>query len=105
MPQVVLDEFSRNKLRVIAETQSVGWVSAATPPVIRRTADPHLTQQLPTPEISNVVMVGLVPTIHRSTSCRACGWLDPRGKPEDDRFGEPTALQSNPERAYRSTPV
>jgi galactarate dehydratase len=32
------------------------------------------------------VMVGVVPTVHPSPSSGACGWLDPRAKPEDDRF-------------------
>jgi hypothetical protein len=41
---------------------------------------------------TQVVMVGLVPTIHPTACSGACGGLDPRDKPEDDsgiRLSEP----------------
>jgi hypothetical protein len=33
---------------------------------------------------TRVVMVGLVPTIQRTSGSGACRWMYPRDKPEDD---------------------
>ena len=35
---------------------------------------------------TRVVMVGLVPTIQRTSGSGACRWMDPRDKPEDDTW-------------------
>jgi hypothetical protein len=59
-----------------------GTAVVARPTMGPRQASPSvLTLRVGT----NAVMVGLVPTIQPSASSGACGKVDPRDKPEDDR--------------------